>query len=398
MTLFGFPGLCKVNGCRKVIGHRGHHDTTPTEAWSFLQEKDLSKLKKAGYATPRGGDKNGYQNHVNRNNRVIIPFKRLASANLPNYEDGYIISFTPEEYFIGPKTPNPDVTTSYPDIEVGVNAFVVYRTLAQFRQYPPLDSWQPREMQIDGAIVDRRSPDVEDVGHYITRPTKNESSSMPKKGPPQGIFAPEYAPTEVNYLCQCILAWIIIRTSGSPYVDSDAQHLRQILEDANITEDQLERIGALRSNIAACPLCLRHLDYTELHEMINFDDESGNANAALQSEGATRSTIVNLFHMQPLLYSGLMHTPENMAWGHAVCNTRLGQRKCYPISVLEEDGLKIAVIDSNTVNTFGWISRDFEMIRSRQGSVWIRLNGDIDDFPIEMDSPEDEIHEASGID
>jgi hypothetical protein len=131
--------------------------------------------------------------------------------------------------------------------------------------------------------------------------------------------------------------------------------------------------------------------------MINFDDESGSANAALQSEGATRSTIVNLFHMHPLLYSGLMHTPENMAWGHAVCNTRLGQRKCYTISFLEKNGLKIGVVDSGSVNTFGWISKDFEMIRSRHGSVWIRLNGDINGFPIEMDSPEDEIHGASGI-
>ena len=69
--------------------------------------------------------------------------------------------------------------------------------------------------------------------------------------------------------------------------------------------------------------------------------------------------------------------PENVAWGHAICNTRLGQRRCYSLSELIEMELKVGIIRPEGVETFGWISHDREMIRSPQGSVWIQLHGDV---------------------
>ncbi|WP_240431716.1 hypothetical protein [Vibrio cholerae] len=70
-------GLCQKGSCRKLIGHTGKCDPWPTNCWSFLEEKDNKKLSKAGYATPRGGKKGAYQNHVYRNNKVIIPFEKI---------------------------------------------------------------------------------------------------------------------------------------------------------------------------------------------------------------------------------------------------------------------------------------------------------------------------------
>ena len=71
-------------------------------------------------------------------------------------------------------------------------------------------------------------------------------------------------------------------------------------------------LAAARAHIM--PVCLITLSYSELHDTVSFDDAEGLTNAA-----------VNLFHLQPLLYDELTHTPRNVGWGHAVCNTRLGQ-------------------------------------------------------------------------
>ena len=107
--------------------------------------------------------------------------------------------------------------------------------------------------------------------------------------------------------------------------------------------------------------------------MINLEDESALSNASIQIEGATRSTIVNLFHLDPLNYTSIEHIPETVAWGHATCNTRLGQRRCYPLQELVDAGNKIGILSESGIESFGWISPDWEMIRSPEGSVWIRL-------------------------
>jgi len=97
--------LCGMEGCRRPVGHVGEHDRFPTEAWDFFREEDKQKLVKAGFATPRGGAKGGYQNHVLRNNRVIIPYERLEMVDLEFYRDGYIVRLLPEQYFAAARVP-----------------------------------------------------------------------------------------------------------------------------------------------------------------------------------------------------------------------------------------------------------------------------------------------------
>lgn len=115
--------------------------------------------------------------------------------------------------------------------------------------------------------------------------------------------------------------------------------------------------------------------------MVEFEDAIGNENAAGQVEGATRSTIVNLFHLTPLRYDSVAHIPQSVAWGHAVCNTRLGQRQCISLAEIIEMDLKVGIIKPEGIETFGWITTDYKMIRSPNGAVWIQLNGDIADGP-----------------
>src|SRR6266699_6513794 len=93
------PSICGEDGCRRLRGHLGNHNRRPTEAWAFLQEKDKNKLVKAGFATPRGGAKGGYQNHVGRSSQVVIPYERIEDVDLALYQEGYVIRLLPEQYF-----------------------------------------------------------------------------------------------------------------------------------------------------------------------------------------------------------------------------------------------------------------------------------------------------------
>lgn len=89
--------LCGTNGCRRLAGHTGSHDQCPSEAWDFFLEKDKKKISKAGFATPRGGAKGAYQNHVVRSSKVIIPFERIADVELDLYKDGYVVRLLPDQ-------------------------------------------------------------------------------------------------------------------------------------------------------------------------------------------------------------------------------------------------------------------------------------------------------------
>lgn len=382
--------LCGVDGCRRLAGHDEEHDRFPKEAWAFLEDVDQNKIHKAGYATPRGGHKGAYQNHVYRNGRVIVPFERLETVDLSSFKDGYVIRLYPEQLFESKGAPKPSVAEK--GVLVGENAFVLYRSHESFEALPPLDDWEVRHLvkDVNGEVVkaSRRSSLTRDVGHYVLRlPTLGEKKKR-DEGPPQGIFAPEYSDAEANYLSQCVLAWLTVHTFGSPYTTAQAGHLRSILEATDLaSDDYFERKGMMGHGLTKCPLCLRYIRHAELHSTVSFAEEAGLENASKQVEDTTRSTTVNLFHLVPLVYDELRHKPVNVAWGHAVCNTRLGQRVCYSLEEIQDFELKVGIVREAGIETFGWISRDREMIRSPLGAVWIQLHGDVGEFdPPQMEA------------
>jgi hypothetical protein len=374
--------LCGANECRRIAGHAGGHDPHPTEAWSFFHERDKNKLAKAGFATPRGGAKGAYQNHVTRNNRVIIPYERLADVNLELYADGYVIRLLPEQYFSAAGQPRQVFLAEGSPVVVGHNAFVLYRTHDSFVSFPPLADWQPRSLLRDGQVVGTRRGVVTDTGHYVLRLSRIGANHKRHEGPPQGIFATEYADETTNFLSKCVLAWLTIQAAGSPYTLNQSTHLRAILRQNNLDDvNYYEMRGVMRHALCCCPLCTRFIRYEELHELITFGGDDAPANASHQSEGATRSTVANLFHITPLVYHSLTHVPSNVAWGHAICNTHLGQRRCFSLPELIAMDRKVGIIREEGVETFGWISDDWQMIRSPNGAVWIQLNGDVEEGP-----------------
>lgn len=371
------PSLCSEPGCLRLAEHDGPHEARPKEAWAFLGKKDLDKIDKAGYATPRGGAKGAYQNHVYRNNKVIVPFERLIAVDLGQFEDGYVIRLFPDQYFSAAGIPKPEFSEDGAP-KVGEDAFVLYRSHEALKKYPPPPDWEVRTLSRDGKPVKKRSAAVVDEGEYVLRLAQAGATREKRtEGPPQGIFAPEYAPAQTNYECQAMLAWLIVHSRSSPYTTSQALHLRAVLEASDLLGDRLEYAGVTRNGLSICPLCLRVIDYAELHAQVEFREVDGLLNAALQVEGATRSTKANLFHLEPLVYERLNHQPTSVAWGHASCNTLLGQRHCYSLAELLEAGRKVAVLADDEVLTIGWISDDFKMIRSPYGAVWVQLSPDM---------------------
>ncbi|MFD0893353.1 hypothetical protein KBB96_18160 [Luteolibacter ambystomatis] len=352
-----------------------------------MTEKDRNKLAKAGFATPRGGAKGAYQNHVVRSNRVIVPFEKLGVVPLDEFRDGYVVRLFPDQYFQSRGLPKREFVAEDAPVKVGENAFILYGSHAALADFPPIPGWRVRRLLQDGVEVAKRRGVVTDDGHYVLRIPKLGRNPKRVEGPPQGIFAPEYAHEEANFLSKCVLAWLIIHSVHSPYTTHQASHLREILRSEGLLSDrQWESRGVMRHALTACPLCTRFIRYGELHDMLALDEEDALENAGLQVEGATRSTIVNLFHLEPLRYDRLDHVASSVAWGHATCNTKLGQRKCYSIEELIEQGAKVGLILEDTVETFGWLSPGWEMLRSARGAVWIRICPDrgegVDEGPL----------------
>ena len=136
--LENIPLLCLENRCLRLAGHQGKCSATPVEAWAFMKEKDKDKLSKAGYATPRGGAKGAYQNHVYRNSRVIIPYeKRALIPDTSIYKNDYVFRVLPEQCFETAGKLKSEFSSVDSEVIIGNNAFVLYRSHDIFEKFPP---------------------------------------------------------------------------------------------------------------------------------------------------------------------------------------------------------------------------------------------------------------------
>ncbi len=369
-----FFHLCKNPNCNLLANHRGNHSFIYKNAWeTHFNKDDINKIQKAGCCTPRGGAKGGYQNHVNRNSKVIIPYEKLSEVNLSNYKDGYVIRLFPSQYFTGKYTIN-SVFIDNPTVIVGNNAFVLYRTYEDYETLPPLPDWEIRSVLKYNKVTQKydipsnnRRGDIIDCGHYLLRISNSGTNKKQNlfEGVAQGIFAPEYADANTNFLCQAVLAWLIIKTENSPYNENDFEHLKAILQKYNLLDSShYENDYIMHNGKTTCPLCQRVIMHNELNELISFDDEEGLTNSTEQT-GSTRSTKVNLFHMVPLCYSSLENIPTQVSWGHATCNTRLGQRRCFSYHDLLETEIEIEINDNQGQRLLGYANATRNFIRSK---------------------------------
>jgi hypothetical protein len=118
---------------------------------------------------------------------------------------GYVVRLLPDQFFSDAKKPRPEFLKKNPPVTVGKDAFVLYRTHDDLKNFPPMPEWEVRYLVREGQKVEDRGGGAEDRGHYVLRIAAiTKARTKRHDGPPQGIFAPEYTDRETNYFCKCV--------------------------------------------------------------------------------------------------------------------------------------------------------------------------------------------------
>lgn len=284
------------------------------------------KIYKTGQT--RGADDDViYQNRVNRNGTVLIPYAFWhLFASTPDwasvYENGFIVLLSPNEYF---NNQNIYVELTAKGLALGRNALVFYVTREQWNAYNP-DSlnWSPanqRTAPLGGQYV-ARIAGISGVAENGERINRGFTGTRMKGA---GIRAYEYASDAAIVNCRLqleALFWLcydadsVAETNGMISEDVLTRksatfttcQVRGLLDLEQLTHARM--LNATGQTI--CPLCLEELS------------GQGFFNRMEQSEGRDvhdfTITQINLFHIVELRNGALNHRPYNLGWGHHHCN------------------------------------------------------------------------------
>jgi hypothetical protein len=281
------------------------------------------KIYKTGQT--RGADDDViFQNRVNRNGTVLIPYPLydLCLRRTPQeaYEHGFIVLVKPEHYF---ETPNFAKILEDKGLRLGENTLLFYETREQWnRLNPQHQNWQPatnRIAPLGGEYVARVPATTSQKSGKINQ----GFTSTGKKG--AGIRVYEYAHRDTIqktmlqlewFYWQCYDAQAVSIAQGMKSDDAlkRATIIQQRCEQAQLadrTELQAARI-LNRHGQTICPLCLEPLSATGFYNRME------------QAEGRDvpdlTITQLNLFHINELRIGQFNHKPYNLGWGHHHCN------------------------------------------------------------------------------
>ncbi len=259
------------------------------------------KIYKTGQT--RGADDDViYQNRVNRNSTVLIPYSVYESCNkAPDndgiYQGGFIVLIKPEDYF-DKKDFQKELASK--NISLGINSLLFYETREQWNKYNPdkLDySFAiSRTNPLGGQYVARVPSTTSDEDEKINRGFTTSGS----KG--AGIRVYEYASSSIMKNCmiqleylywKCFDSIIVSEAEGmskedialrSAFISDTAKELK--LDDAKILIEA--RIIDADGN-TTCPLCLEKLSAKGFYSRLE------------QAEGRDvpdlTVTQINLFHI-----------------------------------------------------------------------------------------------------
>lgn len=343
-----------------------------TNPWNKVFPKTLSK-KIEKTAEARSG-KGIYKRRNNRNYRVIMhlsTYRYIDSKNsefLSNFENGFAIRISPEEFFTS-DVPLPD------SVVLGKNAFVYYKTISSFKKFPPNADWNEiTELYTSNKPKPENEPEW--IGEYAlfinnAKPSKisricgkaGSLTSVEKQilkdnyslenVPSQaglGNFDYDYATKDETTAIKYQLSYFMLKVNGmkeylndlcqsdlvnktfgfspnayksctqpngfSTLYDTILEDITKYCENHDLLDfEKLIKIRAWgeAENQPVCPLCLQTLnaqDFLEVAEQVNGREEEDN----------TRSKIA-LMHIHALRPGELNHRVYNLGWGHRHCNT-----------------------------------------------------------------------------
>lgn len=284
-----------------------------------------SKIYKTGQT--RGADDDVvFQNRVNRNSTVLIPFDvfdyfRVAPDNNGVFENGLIVLINPTDYF---EKENFQIALIGKGIELGINALLFYETRGQWNNDNP-------ETKDLGFATSRQNPLG---GMYVARVPSTTSKTDEKinrgfttsglKG--AGIRVYEYASSETIKKCMFqleLLYWMCIDSKeislkagmSDEDIKSRISFIKEMAKELGLDDKSIFKEARIidSDEHTVCPLCLEKLS------------ASGFYNRLEQAEGRAvpdlTVTQLNLFHIRELRIGEFNHKPYNLGWGHHHCNT-----------------------------------------------------------------------------
>lgn len=302
------------------------------------------KIYKTGQT--RGADDDViYQNRVGRNSTVLIPYSMWEKCRVPSeieseYEKGFIVLISPEEYF---GADNIEAELNDRGLALGVNTLVFYETRAHWNAHnPDMLGWTTASQRVNplgGQYVARVAATTSENGEKINR----GFTTTAMKG--AGIRVYEYANTAIIAECRLQLEALFWACADSHEVAvangmtveeailRKTDNLQKCQEQDLFDLEQL--IFARMLNAAGntiCPLCLSELSSQGFFSRLE------------QAEGRIvhdlTVTQLNLFHVRELRFGELNHRPYNLGWGHHHCN--------------------VVVKDSGIIETLHWMKEVVE--------------------------------------
>jgi len=283
-----------------------------------------SKIYKTGQT--RGADDDViFQNRVNRNSTVLIPYDFFEQAiiapdNNGLFENGFIVLINPVDYFWKENFETEMVSKG---LKLGENAILFYETRQQWNEFNPisrkLNPATSRTQPLGGSFV-ARVPSTTASGDEKISYGFNISKL---KG--AGIRVYEYASKEVMKDCQAQLEYLFWLCFDSKQVALEAgmsledielrkSHIESVCKERKLSNHELLKENRMIDNDenTVCPLCLEKL------KGIGF------LSRLVQAEGRTvpdlTVTEINLFHIKELRTGVFNHKPYNLGWGHHHCN------------------------------------------------------------------------------
>lgn len=286
-----------------------------------------------------------YQNRVGRNNTVLIPYSmwercRVPSESISEYEKGFIILISPEEYF---GADNIETELNDRGLTLGVNTLVFYETRAQWNANNPDDfGWataSQRANPLGGQYVARVAATTSENGERIN----HGFTTTAMRG--AGIRVYEYADKDTIDKCRLQLEALFWACADSHEVTvangmtveeailRKADNLQKCQEQDLFNIKQLTDSRMLNAaGNTICPLCLNELSSQGFFSRLE------------QAEGRIvhdlTVTQLNLFHVRELRFGELNHRPYNLGWGHHHCN--------------------VVVKDSGIIETLHWMKEVVE--------------------------------------
>lgn len=283
------------------------------------------KISKTGQT--RGADDDEiYQNRVNRNNTVLIPYSHWNLCSRPpagedTFENGFIALISPNNYFGNPTI---EIELAANGLTIGTNALVFYETRAQWNaNNPDVLGWTPaqcRNGNLGGQYVARVPGNTAtDGGEKINRGFNTTAI----KG--AGIRCYEYASNITINKCRYQLEslfWMCVDGRGvainngmtADGAEARKEYIYELCRNNELLDyDRLIELRIInQERHTICPLCLKELS------------AQGFFNRMEQAEGREVEdltiTQLNLFHINELRVGTYNHLPYNLGWGHHHCN------------------------------------------------------------------------------